>query len=146
MPVNLRLLAENAFNLALFQIATDEDRVIEFEVKEMPRAIADETLLQQVFANLIANAVKFSRDRNPAIITVGSLSDGTIFVKDNGIGFDMKYASQLFGTFQRLHSQEDFEGTGIGLAIAQRIIHRHGGTIWARSTPDRGATFYFKLL
>ncbi|MDF0553441.1 PAS domain-containing protein [Kamptonema sp. UHCC 0994] len=146
IPVNLRLLAENAFNLALFQIATDEDRVIEFEVKEMPRAIADETLLQQVFANLIANAIKFSRDRNPAIITVSSLSDGTIFVKDNGVGFDMKYASQLFGTFQRLHSQEGFEGTGIGLAIAQRIIHRHGGTIWAQSTPDRGATFYFKLL
>ena len=145
VPVNFKQLAEIAFNLALPQI-TDEDRLIEFEIREMPTAIADETLLQQVFTNLIANAVKFSRDRNPARITVGSLSDGTVFVKDNGVGFDMKYANQLFGTFQRLHSQQGFEGTGIGLAIAQRIIHRHGGKIWAQSIPGQGATFYFKLL
>ncbi|HLO51328.1 MAG TPA: ATP-binding protein [Kamptonema sp.] len=146
VPVNLKLLAETAFNLALPQIPTDEDRVIEFEVKEMPAAIADEALLQQVFTNLIANAVKFSRDRNPAKITVDSLSDGTIFVKDNGVGFDQKYADQLFGVFQRLHSQQEFEGTGIGLAIARRIIHRHGGKIWAFSELGQGATFYFKLL
>ena len=145
VPVNFQQLAEIAFNLASPQI-TDEDRLIEFEIREMPAGLADETLLQQVFTNLIANAVKFSRDRNPARITVGSLSDGTVFVKDNGVGFDMKYANQLFGTFQRLHPQQGFEGTGIGLAIAQRIIHRHGGKIWAQSTPGQGATFYFKLL
>lgn len=106
-----------------------------------------------MFANLIDNAVKFSRvcetaanqNRQPAEIEIGSLSDGIIFVRDHGVGFQMEYADQLFGAFQRLHSRSEFEGHGIGLAIVQRIIHRHGGKIWAESQPNQGATFYFKL-
>lgn len=105
----------------------------------------DPTLLQQVLSNLISNAVKFTRDRTPATIVIDALPDGTIFVKDNGVGFPMEYADRLFGAFQRLHSQREFEGTGIGLAIVWRIIHRHGGRIWAESLPNQGATFYFKL-
>jgi PAS domain S-box-containing protein len=118
---------------------------IEFQVRELPLLMGDEALLQQVFSNLIDNAVKFSRDRHLAKIEIGSLADGTIFVRDNGVGFPMEYADQLFGAFQRLHSQKDFEGSGIGLAIVQRIVHRHGGTIWADAKPDQGASFYFKL-
>ena len=90
-------------------------------------------MLQQVFSNLISNAVKFSRGRTPATIVIEALPDGTIFVKDNGVGFQMEYADRLFGAFQRLHSQREFEGTGIGLAIVQRIIHRHGGTVWPKA-------------
>ncbi|HEY9672281.1 MAG TPA: ATP-binding protein, partial [Waterburya sp.] len=142
--VNLGTLVEHAIALVESQTA-GTDRLIEFEVGDLPTVMGDTTLLQQVFSNLIDNAVKFSRDRTPARITLGKLEDGTIFVKDNGVGFDMEYADQLFGAFQRLHSQKAFEGTGIGLAIVQRIIHRHGGTIWAESQPDQGTTFYFTL-
>jgi light-regulated signal transduction histidine kinase (bacteriophytochrome) len=107
--------------------------------------LGDAILLQQVFVNLIDNAVKFSRDRHPAHIEIDALADGTIFVRDNGVGFQMEYAEQLFGAFQRLHSRSEFEGSGIGLAIVQRIIHRHNGHVWAESQPGQGATFYFKL-
>lgn len=143
-PVNLSTLVEQAITLVKSQTA-GTNRLIEFEVEDLPTVMGDTALLQQVFSNLIDNAVKFSRDRTPARITLGKLEDGTIFVKDNGVGFNMDYADQLFGAFQRLHSQKAFEGTGIGLAIVQRIIHRHGGTIWAQSQPDQGTTFYFKL-
>lgn len=102
------------------------------------------TLLQQVFSNLIDNAVKSSRDRQPAKIEIGSTPDGTVFVKDNGLDFQMKYADQLFVAFGRLHSPREFKGMGIDLALVQRIIHRHGGTIWADAS-NQGATFYFKL-
>ncbi|XGV99408.1 MAG: PAS domain S-box protein [Leptolyngbya sp. BL-A-14] len=126
---------------------------IQFQVGELPTVLGDATLLQQVFANLLDNAVKFSRGHEtsakqncqPVEIEIGSLSDGTIFVRDHGVGFKMEYADQLFGAFQRLHSRSEFEGHGIGLAIVQRIIHRHGGKIWAESQPNQGATFYFKL-
>lgn len=135
------------------QIASEEGNRVEFEVGNLPMVIADETLLRQVFVNLIGNAVKFSSGGKKvaqsmdrlAKITIGSLTDGTIFVRDNGVGFDMKYADRLFGAFQRLHSQSEFEGMGIGLAIVERIIQRHNGSIWVNSQPDRGATFYFKL-
>ena len=143
-PVNLHTLVEHAITL-IKSATAGTDRWIEFEVGDLPTVMGDTALLQQVFSNLIDNAVKFSRDRAPARITLGKLEDGTIFIKDNGVGFDMDYADQLFGAFQRLHSQKAFEGTGIGLAIVQRIIHRHGGTIWAESQPDQGTTFYFKL-
>jgi signal transduction histidine kinase len=124
------------------------NRQIEWELGELPLATADPTLLQQVYANLIGNAIKYTRKRDSARIEVGSLQqDGqtVYFVRDNGAGFDMRYAEKLFGVFQRLHRPEDFEGTGIGLATVQRIIQRHGGRIWADAEVDKGATFFFTL-
>jgi PAS domain S-box-containing protein len=144
-PVNLTTLVERAIALVEPPTAKTGERAIEFEIGDLPTVMGDAALLQQVFSNLIDNAVKFSRDRHPARIAIGTLQDGTLFIRDNGVGFNMEYADQLFGAFQRLHSQKAFEGTGIGLAIVQRAIHRHGGTIWAESQPDNGATFYFTL-
>ncbi len=148
IPIDLSCLVQTAIKLA--KPGTDTTSVptpqeVEFEIGDLPAVTGDPTLLQQVFSNLIANAVKFSRASTPARIIIDALPDGTIFVKDNGVGFPMEYADRLFGAFQRLHSQREFEGSGIGLAIAWRIIHRHGGTIWAESLPSQGATFYFKI-
>lgn len=123
-------------------------RPMEIHVDPLPECVGDPALLRQVFTNLLGNAFKFTRGKNPAVIDVGcqEQSGELIFrVADNGAGFDMQYAKKLFGVFQRLHRADEFEGTGVGLSIVQRIIHRHGGRIWAEAAPGRGATFCFTL-
>lgn len=133
-------------------VAAREDRRIDFDVKPLGPVEGDPTLLKQALVNLISNAMKFTRNKDPAVIEVGreaetpaQESGHVYYVKDNGAGFDMTYYDRLFGVFQRLHRQEDYEGTGVGLAIVQRVITRHGGRIWANSEPGAGATFYFTL-
>ena len=123
-------------------------RDIEWRIEALPEVDCDPGLLKLVFTNLLSNAVKFTRSREAAVIEVGTrdlAGDTAFFVRDNGVGFDPRYADKLFGVFQRLHKQEEFEGTGIGLATVQRIIRRHGGEIWAESELDGGATFLFTL-
>jgi signal transduction histidine kinase len=118
------------------------------EIGELPPAHADPELLRQVFANLIGNALKYSARAAAPRVEVGALAQAgetVYFVRDNGVGFDMQHAGKLFGVFQRLHADDDFEGTGVGLAIVQRIVQRHGGRVWAEAEPGRGATFYFTL-
>ena len=126
-----------------------EGRVVECEIGELPPAAGDPNLLRQVWMNLIANALKFTRRRDRAHIEIGGNVAGpefaTYFIRDNGAGFDMQYVDKLFGAFQRLHPATEFEGTGIGLALVQRIIHRHGGTIWAEGRENDGAMFAFTL-
>ena len=119
-------------------------------IGELPDAEGDAALLEQVLVNLLSNAFKYSGKNEHARVEVGVLNadaaEGpTYYVRDNGAGFDMEYAGKLFGVFQRMHRNEDFEGTGVGLAIVQRIVERHGGRIWAEAKVDAGATFYFTL-
>jgi PAS domain S-box-containing protein len=124
------------------------DRQVEWKIGDLPALDCDPGLLKQVLQNLLANALKFTKSRAPAIIEIGQKEeDGklVIFVRDNGVGFNMKYSDKLFGVFQRLHRQEDFEGTGVGLATAQRIVQKHGGRIWAEAELDKGAGFYFTI-
>ena len=128
--------------------AQQQGRQIDLRVGELPDCDGDRALLKQVWINLIANALKYTRRRTRAVVEIGCEAGpdgGVYFIRDNGTGFDMQYAGKLFGVFQRLHRQEDYEGTGVGLAIVQRIIHRHGGRVWAEAAVDRGATFYFTL-
>ena len=133
--------------ISLLQPET-EGRAIEWKIAPLPTVNCDPILTKQVFQNLIANALKFTRPRERAVIEIGcSRENGEtfIFVRDNGVGFNMKYQDKLFGVFQRLHRAEDFEGTGIGLATVQRIVHKHGGRVWAAAELDKGATFYFTM-
>ncbi|MDR3625183.1 MAG: PAS domain S-box protein [Ignavibacteriaceae bacterium] len=126
----------------------ENNRNISLSIDDLCPADGDPALLKQVWINLIANAIKFTRPRDTAIIRIGNkVEDGNriYFIKDNGVGFDMKYSQNLFGVFQRLHKYKDFEGTGVGLALVERIIKRHGGKIWADSKLDEGASFYFTL-
>jgi signal transduction histidine kinase/HAMP domain-containing protein len=128
--------------------ALNETRWPEIALGALPRARADRALLRQVWANLLANAVKFSAAADRPHIEVGALTDGgehVFYVRDNGAGFDMRYADKLFGVFQRLHSADEFPGTGVGLAIVKRVVARHGGRVWAEGQPHAGATFYFTL-
>jgi light-regulated signal transduction histidine kinase (bacteriophytochrome) len=134
---------------ALDELRAEQDgRSIDISILRLPKCQADPALLKIVFVNLLHNALKFTRRRSRACIEIGCRSgdDGPVYyVKDNGIGFDMQFTQQMFGLFQRLHRHEDIEGTGVGLAVVQRIIHRHGGRIWAEAEIDNGATFYFTL-
>jgi len=123
-------------------------RRIDLRLGSLPQAFGDEALLRAMFANLLSNAIKFTTGREVAVIEVDGRQEGaeTIFtVRDNGVGFDMRYADKLFGPFQRLHSEAEFPGTGIGLGIVKRIVDRHGGRIWAESEPDQGAAFHVAL-
>jgi len=125
-----------------------EGRQVDWKIEGLPFVECDPALMKQVFQNLLSNAVKFTRPRPQAVIEVGQKDEnGTpvVFVRDNGVGFSMRYADKLFGVFQRLHRAEDFEGTGVGLATVQRIVQKHGGRIWAEAELDKGATFYFTL-
>ena len=125
-----------------------EHRRVEFSIGELPPCQADPALLKQVWTTLLDNALKFTRERAVARIEAGwhdRQGEYVYSVRDNGIGFQMQYADKVFGVFQRLHRREDYEGTGVGLALAQRIVHRHGGRIWAEAKVDQGATFYFTL-
>jgi light-regulated signal transduction histidine kinase (bacteriophytochrome) len=125
-----------------------KNREVQWRVGELPFVECDPMLVRQVITNLLTNALKFTRPRQPAIIEIGHrLCDGepVVFVRDNGVGFSMKYADKLFGLSQRLHRQQDFEGMGVGLAIVQLTVDRHGGRFWTEGNQDKGATFYFTL-
>ncbi len=123
-------------------------RNISWEIQPLPGVSGDRGLLKEVWVNLLSNAVKYTRPRDPAIIKIGCVERGgewEFYVADNGVGFDMEYAGKLFGVFQRLHSESEFEGTGIGLANVSRTILRHGGRVWAKGEVDAGTTLYFSL-
>jgi len=150
-PLNTRLVDPSGIVQTALEMLKNEyeDRSVEFQIHELPACQGDPSLLTQVWTNLLSNALKYSQKRPDARIEVGCLkgeSGGNVYyVKDNGVGFDMRYADKLFGVFQRLHSEDDFKGTGVGLALVHRIVTRHGGRIWAESEPEKGATFYFTL-
>lgn len=143
--LNLEVLARNSFEELMAQVPV---RKINFVAASHPTAYGDLATIQQVLINLISNAIKFTRNREEARIEFGSLPDSneyTYYIRDNGVGFDMRYANKLFGVFQRLHTVTEFEGTGIGLALVHRIINRHRGRVWAEGEVNAGATFYFTL-
>lgn len=152
--LNLQTLDQEEITMA--ELAQDvfaelqiEGRKVQFRVGSLPPARGDRAMLRQVFVNLLSNALKFTRDRDPAVIEVGYRQepgeDPCYYVRDNGAGFDMQFTSKLFGVFQRLHSVEEFEGTGVGLALVRRIVTRHGGRVWAEGSVNQGACFYFTL-
>lgn len=152
-PLNKRSLSlAHLFREAYEDLrAEHESRPVELTIGELPDCEGDPALLRQVVFNLLSNALKYSRGRSPARIEIGYLpaagdgGEGAYFVRDNGVGFDMRYSDKLFGVFQRLHRMEDYEGTGLGLAIVERIVRRHGGRVWAEAEVDKGACFYFTM-
>ncbi len=150
LPLNQQLIDTGGLvKYALAELTPQrEGREVELRVAELPPCQGDAALLRQVWINLLSNAIKYTRRRAQALIEIGARTEAgetVYFIRDNGTGFDMRYAGKLFGVFQRLHRADEFEGTGVGLAIAQRVIHRHHGRIWAEAEPDRGATFSFTL-
>jgi light-regulated signal transduction histidine kinase (bacteriophytochrome) len=143
--INLTPLVEDV--VGQFRSATN-GRAIEWEIEELPSVEGDPTLIKMALTSLLSNAVKFTRTKDHATIRIRPVeTDGQIglAVEDNGVGFKMAYAGKLFGLFQRLHRADEFEGNGAGLALVQRIAHKHGGKVWAEAEPDRGATFYLTL-
>jgi len=143
--INLTAMVRQIFD----QLRTQTpERDLRLTVGDLPPALGDQSLLNQVMMNLLGNAVKFTKSRETAVIEVGGRTEGKediYYVKDNGVGFDERYADKLFGVFQRLHDGEEFEGTGVGLSIVKRIVQRHGGRVWAKGKVGEGATFYFAL-
>ena len=143
--INLTAMVRQIFD----QLRTQTpERELRLTVGDLPPALGDQSLLNQVMMNLLGNAVKFTKSRETAVIEVGGRTEGKediYYVKDNGVGFDERYADKLFGVFQRLHGGEEFEGTGVGLSIVKRIVQRHGGRVWAKGKVGEGATFYFAL-
>ena len=146
-PVDMRAFAQDVFN-ELTGMETN-GRKIHFQIQPLPIAVGAQAMIRQVWVNLIGNAIKFTRGRELAEIEVGSHpgagGETVYYIKDNGVGFDMRHVGKLFGVFQRLHSEKEFEGTGVGLALVQRIVSRHGGRVWAEAEEGRGATFFFTL-
>jgi len=143
--INMHKLAKNVFEELKSNVP---GRTLKFNIKTLPPARGDQAMIREVFVNLLSNAIKFTRLQKAAVIEISSRiedKENIYCVKDNGIGFDMKYVGKLFGVFQRLHSVDEFEGTGVGLAIVQRIIHKHAGRVWAEAGVNEGATFYFTL-
>lgn len=143
--IDMKALANSVFDEL---VATEDAGRIDFRVHRLPLATGDQTLVRQVWVNLLSNAIKFSSKKERAVIEVGSKhseDDLIYYVRDTGAGFDMEYVDKLFGVFQRLHSENEFEGTGVGLAIVQQVVRRHGGHVWAEGEADKGATFYFSL-
>jgi light-regulated signal transduction histidine kinase (bacteriophytochrome) len=144
-PVGLNSLAQDV--VGDLDLET-KGRNILWRMGDLPVVDCDPGLMKQVLYNLLSNAVKYTRPRDPAIIETGQTTlEGrrVVFVRDNGVGFNMKYSHKLFGVFERLHRREEFEGTGVGLATVQRIIHKHGGRIWAEAAIDVGTTFFFTI-
>ncbi|HEY2384636.1 MAG TPA: GAF domain-containing protein [Terriglobia bacterium] len=145
VDINMDELAKNVFEEVQ---AANKERPVKVEIQKLPAAFGDRTMLRQVLYNLISNSFKFTRPKSDPAIEIGHQAGGnqnTYFIRDNGVGFDMQYSPKLFGVFQRLHSVDDFEGAGVGLALVQRIIHRHGGRVWAEGKVNEGATFYFSI-
>ena len=148
-PVDMTALAREAWS----EVMQDRQVPVEIRIDPLPPCDGDPALLRQVWLNLLSNAVKYSAPRgDEARVEVtspdeGDVDDGMVAysIRDNGVGFDPRYADKLFGVFQRLHPQDRFEGTGVGLAIVHRLVGRHGGTVWAQSQPDAGAAFGFRL-
>ena len=146
IPIDMETMAQQVFD----ELSTQQpERKLRLHLQKLPPAPGSDPLIRQVWVNLISNAIKFTSNREVGEIEIGALprddASQTYWIKDNGVGFDMRHANKLFGVFQRLHNQEEFSGTGVGLALVQRIIIRHGGLVWAEATIDHGATFYFTL-
>ena len=145
VAIDMTALAKAVFDECA---ARAPSRQLQFKLKPLATANGDPAMIRQVLVNLIANSIKYTRPKNPAEIEIGCRREGEVnsyYVKDKGVGFDLKYVGKLFGVFQRLHTEDEFEGTGVGLALVQRIIHRHGGRVWADAKINEGATFGFTL-
>ena len=141
----MKALAGNCLSELLQMEEADRYKI---KINPLPACRGDQSMIKQVWLNLISNAIKYSSKEREPLIEIGCTDESLkhiYYVKDNGVGFDMQYSHKLFGVFQRLHSDEIFKGTGIGLALVKRIINKHTGEIWAESSPGKGATFYFSL-